>query len=69
MQPVAATPNDAWTNDLDECLKWFLSGEKRKVMAELLHRKPRGKKLTKGKKPRKASAKKAKVSPTESLSG
>ena len=36
-QPVAATPNDVWTDDLATCLKWFESGEEHRVLAELLH--------------------------------
>ncbi|MHB1794567.1 MAG: hypothetical protein ACYCPO_06335 [Acidobacteriaceae bacterium] len=36
-QPVAAIPNDAWTDDLETCLKWFESGVKRQVLVELLH--------------------------------
>lgn len=41
-QPVAATPNDIWTDDLAICLDWYRSGEKRRVLGEMLHRpKPR----------------------------
>jgi hypothetical protein len=36
-QPVAAVPNDVWTDDLETCLKWFKSGAKRRVLGELLH--------------------------------
>jgi hypothetical protein len=36
-QPVAATPNDAWTDDLATCLRWFESGHRYRVLAELLH--------------------------------
>jgi hypothetical protein len=37
-QPVALVPDDAWTDDLKTCLDWFLSGEKRKVLREILHK-------------------------------
>ena len=46
MQPVAASPNTVWTSDLSECLEWFRAGEKRKVLIELLHRRPKEKKAT-----------------------
>jgi hypothetical protein len=36
-QPVAAIPNDVWTDDLATCLKWFETGEEHRVLAELLH--------------------------------
>ncbi len=36
-QPVAAIPNDVWTDDLETCLKWFESGVKRRILVELLH--------------------------------
>lgn len=36
-QPVAATPNNVWTDDLSTCLEWFETGEKRRVLSELLH--------------------------------
>jgi hypothetical protein len=36
-QPVAAVPNDVWTNDLSVCLDWFVSGETRTVLADILH--------------------------------
>lgn len=36
-QPVAAQPNEAWTDDLATCLKWFEEGRKHLVFAELLH--------------------------------
>jgi hypothetical protein len=36
-QPVAATPNDVWTDDLATCLRWYEAGEKHRVLAELLH--------------------------------
>jgi len=55
MQPVAAVPNDVWTDDLMECMRWLESGEKRKVLTDLLHRKPKEKKPPK---PRKSAAKK-----------
>jgi hypothetical protein len=37
-QPVAALPNDVWTDDLSACLKWFEAGVRRQVLTELLHR-------------------------------
>ncbi len=40
-QPVAATPNAVWTDDLVTCLKWFEQGEQRRVLTELLHLKKR----------------------------
>lgn len=33
-QPVAASPNDVWTDDLAVCLGWFESGEDRSVLKE-----------------------------------
>jgi hypothetical protein len=36
-QPVAAIPNDVWTDDFATCLRWFEVGEKHRVLAELLH--------------------------------
>jgi hypothetical protein len=36
-QPVAATPNNVWTEDLSVCLDWYESGEKRMVLTETLH--------------------------------
>ncbi len=36
-QPVAATPNQVWTDDLVACLRWFEQGEQRRVLTELLH--------------------------------
>ena len=36
-QPVAATPNDVWTDDLAICLEWLEVGEKHRILAELLH--------------------------------
>ena len=40
-QPVAAVPNEVWTDDLGDCLKWFEAGVRRQVLTELLHR-PKG---------------------------
>ncbi len=31
MQPVSSTRSDVWTNDIEECMHWFLSGEKRLI--------------------------------------
>lgn len=36
-QPVAAVPNDVWTDDLSVCLDWYVSGVKRSVLTEILH--------------------------------
>lgn len=36
-QPVAVSPNDAWTDDLPTCLKWLEGGEQRMVLKERLH--------------------------------
>ena len=36
-QPVAATPNDVWTDDLATCLKWLEAGTQHRVLTELLH--------------------------------
>lgn len=36
-QPVAATPNEVWTDELVTCLGWFEQGAKRRVLAESLH--------------------------------
>jgi hypothetical protein len=36
-QPVAAIPNDVWTDDLETCLSWFESAKRSRVLAELLH--------------------------------
>lgn len=36
-QPVAATPNDVWTDNLSTCLGWLCSKEKRSVLTDLLH--------------------------------
>lgn len=39
-QPVAIKPNEVWTDDLGTCLRWFLSGKKRRVLPEIKHRLP-----------------------------
>jgi hypothetical protein len=36
MQPVSLQPNDVWTDNLEVCLNWFRSGDKRKVR-QMLH--------------------------------
>lgn len=36
-QPVAATPNDVWTDDIVVCLGWLEAGEKHRVLADLVH--------------------------------
>jgi hypothetical protein len=38
-QPVAATPNDVWTDDLSTSLKWFEEGAQRRVLNDLIHQK------------------------------
>ena len=58
MQPVAAKPNDVWTDDLSVCIQWLASGEKRKVLTDLLHRKTKEKNPAT---PEKISAKKARA--------
>ncbi len=46
-QPVAAIPNDVWTDDLSVCLDWYLSREKRSVLTEILHHpRPRGRRVS-----------------------
>jgi hypothetical protein len=37
LQPVAAIPNDAWTDDLGACLSWYENAKQFRVLAELLH--------------------------------
>jgi hypothetical protein len=36
-QPVAAVPNDVWTDDITTCLRWLELAEKHRVLSELLH--------------------------------
>jgi hypothetical protein len=36
-QPVAATANALWTDDLETCLEWLEQGVKRQVLTDLLH--------------------------------
>lgn len=31
MQPVNSTHSDVWTDSIEECIEWFLSGEKKRV--------------------------------------
>jgi hypothetical protein len=31
MQPVAAIPNDVWTDDINTCISWLIVGEKLKI--------------------------------------
>jgi len=31
MQPVSQTRSGVWTDNLEECIQWFLSGEKRLI--------------------------------------
>jgi hypothetical protein len=37
-QPVALIPDDAWTDNLATCLDWFLRGDRRKLLKEILHK-------------------------------
>jgi hypothetical protein len=37
LQPVAAIPNDAWTDKLETCLNWYESANQSRVLTELLH--------------------------------
>jgi hypothetical protein len=37
LQPVAAIPNEVWTDDLATCLKWFEGTQQRRVLTELRH--------------------------------
>jgi hypothetical protein len=30
-QPIVASIKDVWTEDIEECIKWFLSGEKKRI--------------------------------------
>jgi hypothetical protein len=46
-QPVAAIPNEAWTDDLGTCLRWYESAKQTRVLAELLHLKKAGRKAHK----------------------
>lgn len=39
-QPVAATPNHVWTDNLSVCLEWLESGAQRRILDELLHIRP-----------------------------
>jgi len=36
-QPVAAVPNDVWSDDLDTCLSWYESAKQLRVLTDLLH--------------------------------
>lgn len=36
-QPVAAIPNDVWTDNLDTCLRWYESATQLIILTELLH--------------------------------
>jgi hypothetical protein len=31
MQPVAATPDEFWTDDLNRCIEWLLEGRRRRL--------------------------------------
>jgi hypothetical protein len=37
LQPVAAIPNESWTDDLGTCLSWYEGAKQIRVLAELLH--------------------------------
>jgi hypothetical protein len=56
-QPVAKEPNDVWTDDLNTCLDWFLSGDQRKVLTDLKHGAWRPKKVGNPKRKTKAKRK------------
>ena len=47
IQPVAAIPNEAWTDDLSTCLSWYENAKQTRVLAELLHLKKTGRKAQK----------------------
>jgi len=36
-QPVAAIPNDVWTDDLNTCLSWYEDAKQSRVLTELSH--------------------------------
>jgi hypothetical protein len=36
-QPVAAVPNDVWSDDLETCLSWYESAKQLRVLTDLLH--------------------------------
>lgn len=36
-QPVAAVPNDVWTDNLETCLEWLQRGDRRRVLTDVLH--------------------------------
>jgi hypothetical protein len=36
-QPVAAIPNDVWTDDLNACLSWYEGAKQSRALTELLH--------------------------------
>lgn len=38
MQPVSVEDSDVWTSDLNECLEWFVKGEKRQILSDIKHR-------------------------------
>jgi hypothetical protein len=37
-QPVALIPDAAWTDNLSTCLDWFLGGDKKRLLKEILHK-------------------------------
>jgi hypothetical protein len=37
LQPVAAVPNELWTDELKTCLSWFELGEEHRILTNLLH--------------------------------
>lgn len=43
-QPVAAVPNDVWTEDLGRCLSWLENGKQARILDQLLHLKKSGRK-------------------------
>ena len=36
-QPVSKLPNEVWTDDLSECLRWLEEGAQKRVLTELKH--------------------------------
>jgi hypothetical protein len=44
-QPVAATPNDVWSDNLGTCLAWFESARELRVLTELRHLKKKEERL------------------------
>ena len=58
-QPVAAKPDEVWTDDLATCLEWLEAGAERSVLKELLHT-PKLKRTTRTKPKKRAKKVKSK---------